>query len=73
MEHEQQTPNDLFDTIRHAQQNFLKHAALELHYERLKMANAHDHQQYYRYAELQYFHKSKALHFKSQFSAASFM
>ncbi|MEM1505572.1 hypothetical protein RG959_19395 [Domibacillus sp. 8LH] len=68
-----QLSSEQLNTIRFAQQNFLKHAALELHYERLKLANASDHQKYYQYAELQYFHKSRALHFKGQFSAASFM
>jgi hypothetical protein len=56
-----------------AQQNFLKHSALEMHYERLKMANANNHSKYYQYAKLQYFHKSRALHYKSYFSATSLM
>lgn len=68
-----QLSSEQLNTIRFAHKNFLKHAALELHYERLKLANASDHQKYYQYAELQYFHKSRALHFKGQFSAASFM
>ncbi|RBW68798.1 hypothetical protein [Bacillus taeanensis] len=60
-------------TTEQAAQNFLKHAALAEHYKRLKTANANDHSAYYRYAELQYYHKSRAIHFKGYFSAASFM
>lgn len=56
-----------------AQQNFLKHAALDLHYERQKMANANNHELYYRYAELQYYHKSRAFYYKSYFSATAFL
>lgn len=60
-------------TIEMAQQNFLKHAALAEHYERLKIASADDSAAYYRYAELQYYHKSRAIHFKGYFSAAGFI
>ena len=56
-----------------AQHNFLKHAALAEHYKRLKIANAGNSSAYYRYAELQYFHKARALHFKGYFSATSIM
>jgi len=56
-----------------ARQHYLQHAALADHYERLKMASADDHAAYYRYAELQYFHKSRAFHFKGYFSATAQM
>lgn len=60
-------------TIPSAQQNYLHHAALTDHYERLKMASAGNSAEYYRYAELQYFNKSRAIHFKAYFSATSMM
>lgn len=37
----------------------------------LKAANANNHEKYYQYAEWKYFHKSRAIHFKSYFSATS--
>ncbi|MEW9670542.1 hypothetical protein [Ammoniphilus sp. 3BR4] len=69
----QQMPYEQGYTVQVAQQNFLKHAALAEHYERLKIANAGNSTAYYRYAELQYYHKSRAIHFKGYFSAASWM
>ncbi|MEX2415803.1 MAG: hypothetical protein WD424_06640 [Paenibacillaceae bacterium] len=66
-----QMPYDQAYTTQFAQQNFLKYAALAEHYERLKIANASNSVAYYHYAELQYFHKSRAIHFKGYFSAAS--
>jgi hypothetical protein len=59
--------------VQQAQQEFLRHAALAEHYERLKMAHAGNDQAFYKYAELQYFHKSRAHHYKGQFSATAFM
>jgi len=56
---------------RYYQQKFLEHAAFSEHYSRLKMANAGNSQEYYRYAELEYFHKSRALHYKGFFHAES--
>lgn len=53
------------------QQKFLEHAAFSEHYTRLKIANATNSQEYYRYAELEYFHKSRALYYKGLFSAES--
>lgn len=53
------------------QQEFLENAAFSEHYARLKMENAGNHEAYYRYAELEYYHKSRALHFKGLFSAQS--
>jgi len=35
------------------------------------MATAANSQKYYKYAELEYFHKSKALHYKGLFKAES--
>ena len=48
---------------------FQEHAALSEHYARQKMANASNSNLYYRFAELEYFHKSRALHYKSFFMA----
>jgi hypothetical protein len=73
MNQSRQMSYDQAYTVQVAQQNFLKHAALAEHYERLKMANASNDSAYYRYAELQYYHKSMALHFKAFFSAMSFI
>lgn len=56
---------------RYNQQKFLEHAAFSEHFARLKMANAGNDQEYYRYAELEYFHKSRALHYKGLFMAES--
>lgn len=58
-------------TVQYAQQNYLQHAALSDHYERLRMASAGNSANYYHYAELQYFHKSRAIHFKGHFHATS--
>lgn len=60
-------------TIPFAQQSYLQHSALTDHYERLKMSSAGNSTAYYHYAELQYFHKSRAIHFKGYFSATSIM
>lgn len=57
--------------IQYYQQKFLEHAAFSEHYARVKMANASNHDLYYKYAELEYFHKSRALHYKGLFSAES--
>lgn len=65
----QQMPVGQQSTIQSAQQNYLQHAALADHYERQRMINASNSIAYYRYAELQYFHKSRAYFFKGQFSA----
>jgi hypothetical protein len=59
--------------VHEAQFQFLRHAAIAEHYERLKMANADNHDAYYKYAELQYYHKSRAIHYKGRFSAAAFI
>lgn len=56
---------------RYYQQKFLQHAAFSEHFARLKMANAGNSQEYYKYAELEYFHKSRALHYKGLFTAES--
>lgn len=48
---------------------FQEHAALSEHYARQKMANAGNSQAYYKYAEMEYFHKSRALHYKGYFMA----
>lgn len=53
------------------QQKFLEHAAFSEHYARLKMANASNPEEYYKYAELEYFNRSRALHYKGLFSAES--
>ncbi|HWT77121.1 MAG TPA: hypothetical protein VN258_20665 [Mobilitalea sp.] len=53
------------------QQLFLQHEAFAEHYARQKMANAANDTAYYQYAELEYYHKSRALHYKGLFSAAS--
>jgi hypothetical protein len=65
----QQIPYGQQSMIQSAQQNYLHHAALADHYERQRMINASNSIEYYRYAELQYFHKSRAFFFKGQFSA----
>lgn len=57
--------------LQYYHQKFLEHAAFSEHYARLKMANANNHHLYYRYAELEYYHKSRALHYKGLFSAES--
>lgn len=56
-------------SAQYAQQQYLQHSALTDHYERLRMASAGNSVEYYRYAELQYYHKSRAFHFKAHFSA----
>lgn len=48
---------------------FQEHAALSEHYARQKMANAGNSNAYYRFAELEYFHKSRAMRYKSFFMA----
>lgn len=48
---------------------FQEHAALSEHYARQKIMNASNSQAYYKYAELEYFHKSRALHYKAFFMA----
>ncbi|MDF2589823.1 MAG: hypothetical protein K0S41_3664 [Anaerocolumna sp.] len=50
-------------------QKFLQHAALSEHYARQKQANAGDSMLYYQFAELEYYHKSRALHYKAFFAA----
>ncbi|MBM7865283.1 hypothetical protein GTO89_00685 [Heliobacterium gestii] len=50
-------------------QKFLEHAALSEHYARQKMAYAANAQAYYRFAALEYFHKSRALYYKGFFMA----
>jgi hypothetical protein len=57
------------DSQEYYKQKFQEHAALSEHYARQKMANASNAQAYYRYAELEYFHKSRALHYKGFFMA----
>lgn len=57
--------------IRYNQQKFLEHAPFAEHYARMKIVNASNHNLYYRYAELEYFHRSKANHYKGLFSAES--
>jgi len=49
----------------------LEHAAFSEHFARQKMANANNDREYYQFAELEYFHKSRALHYKGLFSAES--
>jgi hypothetical protein len=50
-------------------QRFLAHAALSEHYARQKYANASNDRLYYQFAELEYYHKSRALHYKGFFAA----
>ncbi|RKD28859.1 hypothetical protein BET03_07175 [Thermohalobacter berrensis] len=57
--------------VRYYQEKFLQHAAFSEHYARMKMANADKHDLYYKYAELEYYHKSRAIHYKGLFSAKS--
>lgn len=52
-------------------QKFLEHAAFSEHYARQKMATAANATNYYMYAELEYYHKSRAIHYKGLFSAES--
>jgi hypothetical protein len=52
-----------------AQQQYLIHSALSGHYERLKMANANNPAAYYKYGELQYYHKSRAYYYRQFFMA----
>ncbi|PKM50422.1 MAG: hypothetical protein CVV02_11630 [Firmicutes bacterium HGW-Firmicutes-7] len=63
--------NQVNNNERYYQQKFLEHAAFSEHYARLKMANAANSIDYYRYAELEYFNKSRALHYKGLFKATS--
>ncbi|MDF2943486.1 MAG: hypothetical protein K0S01_2344 [Herbinix sp.] len=67
----QYSENNENDDIYYNQQKFLEHAAFSEHFARQKMANASDDKAYYQYAELEYFHKSRALHYKGLFSAES--
>ncbi|MFS1519253.1 hypothetical protein V1503_22725 [Bacillus sp. SCS-151] len=55
------------------QQLFMQHAALAEHYTRQMMAFASNSSSYYRYAELVYFHKSRAIRYKGLFSATPFI
>lgn len=71
MNNNTQIPQNNNNYERYYQQKFLEHAAFTEHYARLKMANAGNDQEYYKYAELEYFNKSRALHYKGLFSAAS--
>lgn len=48
---------------------FLKSAALSLHYERQKIINANNPQQYYYYAALEQYYKALAVYCKGFFSA----
>lgn len=48
---------------------FLKAAALSLHYERQKIINASNSQMYYYYAALEQYYKSLAIYYKGFFSA----
>ncbi|WP_221569068.1 hypothetical protein [Alkalihalobacillus sp. TS-13] len=73
MDHYRQMQSQQPKSVQEAQQQFLKHAALAEHYERHKIAYAGNSTAYYKYAELQYFHKSRALYFKSFFSATSLL
>lgn len=65
------TENQYMHDQKYYQQKFLEHAAFAEHFARLKMANASNSQEYYKYAELEYFHKSRALHYKGFFKAES--
>jgi hypothetical protein len=65
----QQTQPNLFEG--YYQQKFLEHASFSEHYARLKMANAGNPTEYYRYAELEYYHRYRTIHYKGLFSAAS--
>lgn len=58
-------------TDKKAKHEFFRHAALAEHYERFKMASANNAHEYYRYAELQHYHISRAYFYKSHFSAIS--
>lgn len=48
---------------------FLKSAALSLHYERQKIINANNSQQYYYYAALEQYYKALSIYYKGFFSA----
>lgn len=52
-----------------AQQQYLAHSSLSEHCERLKMANANNPMLYYKYGELQYYHKSRAFYYRAFFMA----
>lgn len=53
------------------QQKFLEHAAFAEHFARLKIANADNEGDYYMFAELEYYHRSRALHYKGMFNAVT--
>ena len=65
----QQLQINLFEE--YYQQKFLEHCSFSEHYKRLKMENASNQTDYYRYAELEYYHRYRAIHYKGLFSAAS--
>ncbi|MDF2539890.1 MAG: hypothetical protein K0S76_2911, partial [Herbinix sp.] len=71
MNYPQNNPIPQNHSVSYYQQKFLEHASFSEHYARQKMANAADAAQYYQFAELEYFHKSRALHYKGLFSAES--
>lgn len=52
-----------------AQQKYVEHSSLSDHFERLKTVYANNPQWYYKYAELQYFHKSRAFYYRNFFMA----
>lgn len=64
-------PNQQNTILQYNQQMFLEHAAFAAHFERLKTANAANDVDYYMYAELEYYHRSRAFHYKGLFSASS--
>jgi hypothetical protein len=71
MNNNQQDQQQQNENISFYQQKFLEHEAFAEHYKRQKMANAGNDTAYYQFAELEYFHKSRALHYKGLFSASS--
>ncbi len=66
---ESYTDNTKTDNEKFYKDEFLKSAALALHYERQKIINANDSQKYYYYAALEQYYKSLAIYYKGFFSA----
>jgi hypothetical protein len=56
-------------TRQDARQYYLYHAALSDHFERQKIIYASNSAAYYRFAELEHFHKSRAYYYKGFFPA----
>jgi hypothetical protein len=71
MDSDQNIINTQYYKDRYHQQKFLEHASFALHYERQKIISANNAEEYYKYAELENYHKTQAIHYKGLFSAES--